>query len=253
MYLPPAWFADPPPALPVLVLAPGVPSQTSDWTRGADADGTADAFAAANGGKAPILAMIDTNGSIDADTECVDGPSGKVETYVVKDVPAYLRSQFGASSAAGSLAIGGLSAGGTCALLVALRNPTVYPTFADFSGYQSPELDNPADTLQNLFGGSTEAQQAHDPATLMEQTKFPKSAGWFEAGTGDAQPLAAAEDLSEVAASSLGQTCVLLRPGGHDFTFWTTALQNALPWLSWRLGSTPAPASVPATCTPPMG
>ena len=100
-YLPPAWFADPPPALPVLVLAPGVPSQTSDWTRGGDADGTADAFAAANGGKAPILAMIDTNGSIDADTECVDGPSGKVETYVVKDVPAYLRSQFGASTRPG--------------------------------------------------------------------------------------------------------------------------------------------------------
>ena len=253
VYLPPAWFADPPPTLPVLVLAPGVPSQTSDWTRGGDADGTADAFAAANGGKAPILAMIDTNGSIDADTECVDGPMGNVETYVVKDVPAYLRSQFGASAAAGSLAIGGLSAGGTCALLVSLRNPTVYPTFADFSGYQTPELDNAADTLQNLFGGSTEAQQAHDPATLMEQTKFPKSAGWFEAGTDDAQPAAAAAALSKVAMSSLGQTCVLLRPGGHDFTFWTAALQNALPWLSWRLGLTPVPASVPATCTPPLG
>ena len=177
VYLPPAWFADPPPALPVLVLAPGVPSQTSDWTRGGDADGTADAFAAANGGKAPILAMIDTNGSIDADTECVDGPSGKVETYVVQDVPAYLRSQFGASSAAGSLAIGGLSAGGTCALLVSLRNPTVYPTFADFSGYQSPELDNPADTSQNLFGGSTEAQQAHDPATLHGADQAPQERG----------------------------------------------------------------------------
>jgi S-formylglutathione hydrolase FrmB len=253
VYLPPAWFADPPPALPVLVLASGVPSQTSDWTRGGDADGTADAFAAANGGKAPILAMIDTNGSIDADTECVDGPMAKVETYVVKDVPAYLRSQFGASPAAGSLAIGGLSAGGTCALLVSLRNPTAYPTFADFSGYQTPELDNAGDTLQNLFGGSTEAQQAHDPAILMRQTRFPKSAGWFEAATGDAQPAAAAANLSAAATSSLGQTCVLLRPGGHDFTFWTAALQNALPWLSWRLGLTPVPPAVPATCTPPLG
>jgi S-formylglutathione hydrolase FrmB len=87
----------------------------------------------------------------------------------------------------------------------------------------------------------------------MEQAKFPKSAGWFEAGTDDAEPAAAAEALSEVATTSLGQTCVLLRPGGHDFTFWTAALQNALPWLSWRLGLTPAPASVPATCTPPLG
>ena len=199
-----------------------------------------------------MLAMIDTNGSIDADTSAGRAP-GKVETYVVKDVPAYLRNQFGHPRPAGSLAIGGLSAGGTRAPARLAAQSDGIPTFADFSGYQSPELDSPTDTLQDLFGGSTEAQPAHDPAAPMEQSKFPKSAGRFEAGTGDAQPVAAAQALSEVAMSSLGQTCVLLRPGGHDFTFWTVALQNVFPWLSWRLGLTPVPASVPATCTPPLG
>jgi hypothetical protein len=33
VYLPPAWFARPRPRLPVIVLLPGTPGQTSDWTR----------------------------------------------------------------------------------------------------------------------------------------------------------------------------------------------------------------------------
>ena len=78
-------------------------------------------------------------------------------------------------------------------------------------------------------------------------------AGWFTAGQGDPQPLAAVSQLSKLAKrAGMQQVCVTTPPGGHDFLFWAAAFQSSLPWLSWRLGLTPAPAKVPARCDPPV-
>lgn len=57
------------------MLLHGTPGTPQDWIDGGQAAATADAYAAAHGGRAPILVMPDINGSIDADTECVDSPS----------------------------------------------------------------------------------------------------------------------------------------------------------------------------------
>jgi hypothetical protein len=95
VYVPPVWFEKPRPKLPVIVLLPGSPSQTDDWTRAGFADVTADAFAKEHRGKAPILVMADENGSLTNDTECVDGRLGKVEEYLTVDVPAFVERRFG--------------------------------------------------------------------------------------------------------------------------------------------------------------
>lgn len=249
-YLPPAWFATPRPELPVIVLVPGVPSEVTDWTRSALADQTADGFAAAHAGQAPILLMVDQNGSFNADTECIDSSLGRVETYLVTDVPAYVRDRFGAATASSSLAIGGLSAGGTCAILVALRNADVYPTFASYSGYATPTLDSAASTLATLFGGSTDAQSAHDPATLLGSKRYPGMGGWFEVGTADADPLAAERTLSALAIKAGIDTCTLeVAGGGHSFDVWSKGFADSLPWLAGRLGLTPPPSTTAATCT----
>ena len=72
VYLPPAWFARRTPHLPTLVLLPGEPGSTSDWSQQGDADGTADAFAARHDGVAPIIVMPDPNGIHTVDSECVN-------------------------------------------------------------------------------------------------------------------------------------------------------------------------------------
>lgn len=254
VYLPPAWFATPTPQLPAIVLVPGVPSQVTDWTRSGLADQTADAFAAQHQGQAPIVVIADQNGSLEGDTECVDSSLGRVETYVVTDIPAYLRSTFSVATAATSLAIAGLSAGGTCALVVALRNPGVYPTFADYSGYASPALDSDAQTLATLFGGSQAAETAHDPAAIFASKRFTGSAGWFEVGTADAEPLAAQRSISALTVTAGIDTCTREIPWGqHSFTVWAEAFRDSLPWLSGRLGLTPRPPPrrPPAPPAPP--
>ncbi|HLG91593.1 MAG TPA: alpha/beta hydrolase-fold protein, partial [Acidimicrobiales bacterium] len=108
VWLPPAWFATPQPRLPAIILLHGTPGSPSDWTRAGFADQTANAFAKQHGGKAPIVVMPDPNGSFTADTECVDSDMGKAETYLTKDVPAFLQGRLRAATGPRSLAIAGL-------------------------------------------------------------------------------------------------------------------------------------------------
>lgn len=124
VYVPPAWFRSPRPALPTLMLLPGEPGSSSDWTAEGDADSTANVYAAQHGGLAPIIVMPDPNGLRTVDSECVNSQFGRAETYLTVDVPAYLRSRFGAATGPHAMAAAGLSAGGTCATMLALRHPT---------------------------------------------------------------------------------------------------------------------------------
>ena len=253
VYLPPAWFAKVTPSLPTLVLLPGEPGSASDWTGDGNVNATANAFAHSHRGLAPIIVMPDPNGYLTDDTECVNSKFGNAETYLVEDVPAFVRSRFNASSRPGSLAIGGLSAGGTCSVMLALGNPQIYPTFASYSGFSSPEYEETtrAQTIGTLFGGSEAMFAAHDPVQLLRNGHFIGMAGWFEAGRDDQEPLQAAHLLQPAALHAGIATCILVRPGGHDFDVWSQALEDSFPWLSWRLGLTPKPATEPATCASP--
>ena len=253
VYLPPAWFAKVRPSLPTLVLLPGEPGSASDWSGDGDADNTADAFASTHHGLAPIIVMPDPDGFLTSDSECVNSRFGNAESYLVDDVPAFARSQLHASSAPGSLAVGGLSAGGTCAVMLALRHPSVYPTFASYSGFASPQYQETtqADTIDTLFGGSESRFAAHDPIQILRNGSFDGMAGWFEVGAQDTDPLDAARNLQPAAEQAGIATCILVRPGGHDFDLWSQALADSFPWLSWRLGLTPEPTSEPARCTSP--
>ncbi len=253
VYLPPAWFNNPLPALPVIVLIAGYPGMPSDWTRAAFADTTANEFAAKHNGTAPIIVMPDANG-VAQDSECVNSKLGNAETYLTVDLPAYMRTEFNANTGAHSFAVAGLSAGGTCAEVLALRNPKIFPDFASYSGYGilTYETANTQVTINTLFNGSQAEYDKFDPTILLTNDKFPTTSAWFEAGLQDPQ-LPTARNLQALALKAgLAQTCLLTPTGGHDFTFWTQTFKDSLPWLSWKLGLTPAPTDSPAKCTPPI-
>ena len=62
----------------------------------------------------------------------------------------------------------------------------------------------------------------------------------------DTQGLAAKAQAAGIA------TCLLVRPGGHDFDFWHTSFEHSLPWMSARLGLIPEPVDTSgATCAEP--
>jgi S-formylglutathione hydrolase FrmB len=191
IWVPPAWVVAPTPHLPVIELLHGYPGDPSDWTRAGFADQTASTYAAAHDGVAPIIVMPDILGATGSDTECVDSPRGNAETYLTVDVPAFVHKTFLSKTGADSWAVGGFSAGGMCALMLGLRHPDIYSTFADWAGLTSPTVGETVvvgPTVQQLFGGSMQAYQEHDPLWLLQNRRFPDTAGWFEVGTDDPAP-----------------------------------------------------------------
>jgi S-formylglutathione hydrolase FrmB len=240
IYVPPAFFADPAPELPVIMLLHGTPGGPGDWLVGGQADQVADAFAAAHDGKAPILVMPDATGGDFADTECVDSSRGRAETYLTTDVPAYVRQTLGTGSARWGVA--GLSMGGFCSLMLTLRHADLFAAFGDYSGLSQPTLDPPDSALTTLFDGNQQAMDAHDPTKILAGAHLTGLVGWFEVGESDADPLRATQAVAAQAEQAGITTCLLVRPGAHDFTFWHDALEHSLPWMATELGLLPPPA-----------
>jgi enterochelin esterase-like enzyme len=255
VYLPPIWFKSPEPQLPLIEMIAGVPGQPSDWTRAGYADTTATAFAEQHHGEAPILVIPDNNGLKTSDTECSNSVFGNAETYLITDVPNFMQANFNAAIGKHSIAVAGLSAGGTCASILALRNPKEFSIFASYSGYSSPTYinDNEQQTIAQLYGGSKADYEAHNPEGLLKTNRYTTTSAWFTAGAQDQQAFASAQQMADLARKAgMAQVCLTTPPGGHDFVFWAAAFQDSLPWLSWKLGLTPAPKDVPSHCTPPV-
>jgi hypothetical protein len=253
VWVPPAWFAPSHPQLPIIELLHGTPGSPSDWTRAIYADATSLAFAKRHNGLAPILVMPDVNGSFGGDTECVNSQMfGDVETYLTKVVPQFIQKNFNARTVVGSMAIAGLSEGGTCAVTLSLNNPREYPIFASYSGFTSPtyQNDNTQQTIAALFGGSSADYNTHDPEYLLSHQQYAGLAGWFEAGLQDPESLQAAHTLQALASRAGIDTCLATPSGSHDFSFWTQSFSDSLPWLSWRLKLTPEPQDLAARCVP---
>ena len=189
VYLPPAWFANPHPHLPVIELLHGAPGSPVDWTRGGRADLTADAYAQTHHGFAPILVMPDVNGADWwHDSECVNGPQGNAETYLTVDVRNAVVRAFGARADGESWGVAGLSEGGSCALQMGLRHPDLFAVLGDFSGDDHPYVSGGP---QRLFWGRTprqlfQAEQSYDPRVILSRTHWSDPpAIVFSAGRGD--------------------------------------------------------------------
>ncbi len=251
VYVPPAYFADPAPDLPVLMLLHGVPGAPSDWIVAGGAETTADRFAAEHDGKAPILVMPDITGDDTTDTGCADTARGNVETYLVDDVPNFVRATFGVADDA-KWGVAGLSLGGYCSLMLPLRHPGQFTVFGDYSGLATPALDPPGNALPDLFGGNQQKMDSYDPTKILPTRSFEDLSGWFEVGSGDSDPLKDTRAVVTQAQHAGIATCLLIRPGSHDFNFWTAAFQNSLPWMSARLGLVPLPVDTHgADCSGP--
>lgn len=238
IYLPPAYFADPRPRLPVLVLMAGEPGSPLDWLGEGNLVGIMDSFAASHGGLAPVVVVADGTGSQFGDPLCLDSRRGNVDSYLARDVPAWIRTHLTVEQNPHSWAVGGLSYGGTCALQLATNHPDVYPTFLDISGAAKPSLGDRRLTVASAFGGDEAAYRRVDPVDRLRTHRYPDSSGAIVVGTEDTDTLADARTVY-AAASAAGMNCRYLElPGGHDWRVFSAALAQELPWLAERMNLT---------------
>jgi len=262
VYLPPAWFVGAtPPALPVVEMIGGAFATPQDWIRTGDADRTADAFAAAHGGTAPVLVLADAGGGFDSDTECVDGRRGNSATHLEDELPEYVAHTVGTSADPAHWAVVGWSMGGTCAVQMTARRPDRFHTFVSISGDTGPNIGSPDNTLAELYGGDRARMAAFDPATqLAAHAPFSGVQGVFEEGadghsaadylagpTGlpvGIEKVGTADVLAPRAAAAGIPSLVIRRDLQHTWQFAYEAFREILPWVAGRVG-TPGAAELP--------
>jgi S-formylglutathione hydrolase FrmB len=281
VYLPPAWFAsDPPPALPTLMMIGGEFNTPADWLRAGNAIRTVDDFAATHAGNAPVLVFVDSGGSFNNDTECVNGARGNAADHLTKDVVPFMEANYGVSTAKANWGIVGWSMGGTCAVDLTTMHPDMFGTFEDIAGDLSPNSGTKQQTIDRLFGGNAAQYAAFDPTTVITRHgPYSGISGWFatsgsssttrlptalnaanNGGNGlggrdtagrTSDQTSAANSLCALGATN-GITCaVVAQPGKHDWPFAARAFAAALPWLASQVGTPgvprqPLPAPTPA-------
>ena len=235
VYLPPAAIRDPHRRLPVLILLHGTGRGPSAWESHGQLGRILAAFASSHGGAAPVVVMPDINGSPHVDSECVHTQTGDIEDYLSHDVPDYIAAHLPATTDHSRWMIAGLSEGATCASMLALRHPTVFPTFGDVAGLTRAtvgEVDEPARTVRELFGGSNSAFQQHDPTWLLTHHRYPSMAGWFTCGIRD--PTLRAQNALIRASRAAGLTVASsTTPYRHSWAEWTQTAARMLAWF-WR-------------------
>lgn len=241
IYLPPAYLASPRPTLPVLVLFSGQPGGPSDWLTGGQLRAQLDRFAEHHGGIAPVTVVVDPNGSGSANTMCMDSRIAQADTYVSKDVPAWISKTLDVSADPGQWAVGGFSFGGTCAVQMGTAHPELYTSVLGFSAEQEPALaKDRSKTIADSFDGDVAAFESRTPLVLMREREYPGSGMYLTAGATDNEFIAYMHVLADAARSAgfMVEDHSIER-SGHSWDTVVRGMPGALDFLAKRWGLSP--------------
>lgn len=245
IYLPPAYDpreTDPrgTTTLPVLVLVAGQPGGPQRWLDAGELAPTLDSFAAAHQGQAPVVVVVDPNGSIAGNTMCMDSRIARADTYLSVDVPNWITRTLNVSAPGRGWAFGGFSFGGTCALQMGTMHPQIYPGVIDISGQREPALSvSRRDTIARSFGGDAAAFDSRVPLTLLQHRRYPATHAFFAVGARD-RHYGAAQDVVVPAARAAGMDVQATRVAGagHSWAAARAGLAAGLQFLAptWGMG-----------------
>jgi S-formylglutathione hydrolase FrmB len=241
IYLPPAYQATPRPALPVLVLFSGQPGAPADWLTGGALRSRMDRFAAAHHGVAPVVVVVDPNGSASANTMCLDSRIAQADTFLSQDVPAWIDRTLAVDPDRRQWAAGGFSFGGTCAVQMVTRHPEIYSSALAFSSEKEPAIAKEREkTIDASFGGDTEAFERLTPLRLMAEHRFEGHGIYFAAGVRDPEFMGYLDVLS-AAARDAGFTVETrsIENAGHSWLAASSGLPGGLDFLAARWGIRP--------------
>lgn len=237
-YVPPAYWRNH--DLPVLVITAGSPGSPMDWFTKGDAAQSLDDFQSRHNGEAPVVVSVDATGSETGNPACSDGPEHKVLTYISTQVPEMIKANFDVNDDQSRWTVGGLSYGGTCAMQVITNHPEAYGSVLDFSGEAEPNVGSHAETVQEIFGGSEEAFQKVNAATLLDKARgtsyYDGIVGRFVAGEDDEMSTAALSHLNDLARAAGMDTTYDTVPGSHSYQVWRVAFRDNLDFVAERGG-----------------
>ena len=166
VYTPPGYDTSGDLRYPVLYEAPtGLPL----WGKGTSVISTLDTMINSGEMPATIVVFIDSLGSPYGDTQCADMYDGSqwFETFISQTVVEVVDKGYRTIEDSRARGIMGMSAGGFCAPMLALRHPDVFSISISFSGYFTAGASGP--TAEKPFG-DVAGIQSHSPIVLAGQT-----------------------------------------------------------------------------------
>lgn len=229
IYLPPQYFTHPLERFPVVMLLHGSPGGPIDWFRSADA---ADAgLLAARAGHPQILVAPRASRGWTDDSECVDRLHERVETYLVQDVVPTIDRELRTIPNRNFRAIGGVSAGGFCALNIGLRHRDVFGAILDLSGLDRPTFPGGMRALFGPLPNLAAVVAANTPAVYGPLLAFaPRERIWLDCGQADGRSRRDVVAMARVLRARGQQVLLRIRGGGHDYGVWRPALRESLLW-----------------------
>jgi S-formylglutathione hydrolase FrmB len=274
LYLPASYASSPDKHYPVFYYLNGLGGSELGWTKGGHLDAAADVMKLE-----AIIVMPDGDDSFyidsakpgdydacrkdgtglfnameDRATECVR--TRNYETYITKDLVAYVDAHYRTITTRDGRGIAGLSMGGFGALELAGRHPDLYAATASHSGvdsllYVGPHPYDAAHVqllteikhvgsdggsigawIFGLFGPDKSFWDEHDPVTLLTKLGPGKLAIYIDCGTDDDFKLdAQASYLHDQLLANKIDHEFFLGPGGHNFGFWQPREPKSLAFL----------------------
>jgi enterochelin esterase-like enzyme len=226
VYLPAAYEREPRVRFPVIEALHGYPGSPRTWINRLAVQSYLDAEIRA-GRMAPTVVLLPYQTPRQLlDTECTDLVHGpKAETFLTSDVPAYARVHFRVRTDRAGWGLIGYSAGGYCAVNLALRHPGEYAAGASLSGYGEPGI---------TVGDGSERTTDNDDWRL-EHLPQPAVSLYLAWAADDAATMRESLRLAGLAAPPLAVTTAVVAHGGHSDAAWKAMEAPAFDWLSAHL------------------
>jgi enterochelin esterase-like enzyme len=183
--------------------------------------------------KPMILVMVSPSVVSGRDTECTDVPGGpQTESFWAQDLPTAVRGTYRVQADAKAWGLVGDSAGGYCALKIAMTDSDRFSAAASLSGYFDALQDH---TTGTLYGGSQDVRNANDLMWRIKNLPSPPIAAWLTTSRSGEENYAPTMEFAGVAKAPMTVETVVQESGGHNFTTWDAEVQPALEWLSSHL------------------
>jgi enterochelin esterase-like enzyme len=238
-YYPPAYFADNPEPLPVLILMAGQPGNPGDFFLGDRIPNVMNDFAKEHNGIAPVVVVPDPLSAETGNPLCADAWEGNAMTYLTKDVPDGIKKQLRVTQDTKTWVIGGWSNGGTCAFQLTTNHPEIYPNFIDISGEYEQNLGNHEQTVNQGFGGDEAKFAAINPPDLLKKNKYPTVSGWFIWGSTETDADIGVKRLIPLAqAAGMDVQQYEVQGSGHDWATVVAGITHTMPWMAQKMGLT---------------
>ena len=199
--------------------------------------------------KIPPLIVVTPDGG---DSWYVDNPDvggfGNMATALTTDFVAAIDANFPTLACREARIVGGLSMGGTGAMILGIDHPDLFAGVISLSGRFPPLMPEPTRYLTDLYAGYYEGafgtpfdnRRFNDWNALMKvgQLEAAKHLPLFYLNTGDRDEpdmIEGAARVFDALMERYANARLRVIGGHHDFAVWNTGLMDALEWMSKTL------------------